>query len=195
MKRFPVRKKLFKEFKKQPDINEDCSDINSSNDNFDIPCVENIADFPDSKKAEYEIELRHIDESEKDEYEIKNLGVNMDFPKRATKAESDFEYAQILSRIAKQKPKNRQKKDIAIDSTEREKLRNGCVVGLPSHIMFKDTSGPTSYANRNVMLGTASRAFRFITDNQMVNYIKTHRASSQKYLTIGKLLLKIYMRL
>lgn len=95
---------------------------------------QNNADFSESKETEYEIEVRDNEESNEDEYEIKDSRSEHELPQKATKAESDCEYAQVLSRVAKQREKKRHKKDITIDGTEKDKLGNGCVDSLPSHL-------------------------------------------------------------
>ena len=38
--------------------------------------------------------------------------------------------------------------------------------------MFKDVSGPTAYAKRNIMFGNVKSAFELIIDNSMIEYIK-----------------------
>ncbi len=64
MKRFPRSKNVFEEFKKLTDINEDCSDTNSGNNDLDISCVENKTEFLDSEESSDEIEVQDIEQSE-----------------------------------------------------------------------------------------------------------------------------------
>ncbi|XP_066590647.1 uncharacterized protein [Prorops nasuta] len=62
----------------------------------------------------------------------------------------------------------------AADGTLWETLNEGRNVGrLPIYTIFKDVSGPTAYAKRHIMLGSASSAFNLIIDEGMIAYIKS----------------------
>ena len=59
--------------------------------------------------------------------------------------------------------------DRAADGTLWEVLKEGGHVGRsPSCTIFKDVSSPTAYAKRNIMMGTASSAFKLIFDESMI---------------------------
>lgn len=64
----------------------------------------------------------------------------------------------------------------AADGTLWETLKEGRNVGkLPgyTYTILKDVSGPTAYAKRHIMLGSASSAFNLIIDEGMIEYIKS----------------------
>lgn len=62
----------------------------------------------------------------------------------------------------------------AADGTLWETLNEGRNVGRsPIYTIFKDVSGPTAYAKRHIMLGSASSAFNLIIDEGMMAYIKS----------------------
>ncbi|CAH2089749.1 unnamed protein product [Euphydryas editha] len=173
MKRFPGSKKLFEKFKELTNINEDCSDTNSSNNNLDISCVENKTDFLDFEEDDDEIEVRDIEQSDEYEYESEDSGSEYEIPQKSHKRRKRLRICSDTESDSQTETEKRQQKDIALDGTEWEELGNGCVGRLPSHTIFKDTSGPTGYAKRNIMLGSVSSAFRLIIDNRMMSHIKT----------------------
>lgn len=62
----------------------------------------------------------------------------------------------------------------AADGTLWETLNEGRNVGRsPIYTIFKNVSGPTAYAKRHIMLGSASSAFNLIINEGMMAYIKS----------------------
>lgn len=105
----------------------------------------------------------------------------------STDTESDSDYENILN-IRKRKrniqlsssedendeDKQDDHKEIATDGTIWEKLQAGSSSGRkPIQSIFKDVSGPTGYAKRNIMKGVVSTAFSLIIDDSIVEYIRT----------------------
>ncbi|XP_025160794.1 piggyBac transposable element-derived protein 4-like [Harpegnathos saltator] len=81
----------------------------------------------------------------------------------------------------------------AADGTLWETLNEGRNVGRsPIYTIFKDVSGPTAYAKRHIMLGSASSAFNLIIDEGMMAYIKScteleaHQVLNNKEWTVTK---------
>ncbi|XP_071039876.1 piggyBac transposable element-derived protein 4-like [Parasteatoda tepidariorum] len=59
------------------------------------------------------------------------------------------------------------------DGTLWETLKEGGGCGgKPAYSMFKDVSGPTAYAKKNIMLGNVRSSFELIIDNGMIEYFK-----------------------
>jgi len=62
----------------------------------------------------------------------------------------------------------------ASDGTLWQTLKEGRDTGRPlGFTIFKDVSGPTAYAKRNIMLGSVSSAFNLIINEGMMEYIKS----------------------
>lgn len=64
--------------------------------------------------------------------------------------------------------------EISADGTCWEKIQEGSSPGrLPLHNIFKDVSGPTGYAKKNIMKGEASSAFSLVIDDHMLEHIRS----------------------
>lgn len=63
--------------------------------------------------------------------------------------------------------------EIAVNETQWIKLKAGGSRGRTSvRMIFKDITGPTGYAKRNIMLGCVTSAFKLIIDRHIMKYIK-----------------------
>ena len=64
--------------------------------------------------------------------------------------------------------------ETSIDGTIWQKIQNESEPGRSQcHNIFKEKSGPTGYAKRNIMKGKVNTAFSLIIDDSMLDYIKT----------------------
>nr|XP_033335402.1 uncharacterized protein LOC117225764 [Megalopta genalis] len=61
----------------------------------------------------------------------------------------------------------------AIDGTVWQRIREGPAIGRPS-LTFREVSGPTAYAKRNIMSGKVSSAFSVIIDHTIIENIKKY---------------------
>lgn len=58
-----------------------------------------------------------------------------------------------------------------------KKIVESLTTGRPSH-NFKQVSGPTTYAKRNIISGKTKTAFSVIIDNNIISYTKNVREQS-----------------
>lgn len=61
----------------------------------------------------------------------------------------------------------------AVDGTVWQRIREGPAIGRPS-LTFREVSGPTAHAKRNIMSGKASSAFFVIIDHTIIENIKKY---------------------
>ncbi|GBM56687.1 hypothetical protein AVEN_98177-1 [Araneus ventricosus] len=68
---------------------------------------------------------------------------------------------------------NDQNIETSIDGTIWQKIQQGSGPGRsPLHTTFREISGPTGYAKRNIMKGKVRSAFSLILDQCIMNHIK-----------------------
>ncbi|XP_043502332.1 uncharacterized protein LOC122524249 [Polistes fuscatus] len=80
--------------------------------------------------------------------------------------------ARIVSSSEEEKENINKKNEIAADGTNWEKIQEGSTTGrLPLHNTFKDISGPTGYAKRNIIKGEVNSAFLLLIDRNILDYI------------------------
>ncbi|KAK9702079.1 hypothetical protein QE152_g30167 [Popillia japonica] len=68
---------------------------------------------------------------------------------------------------------NDQNIETSVDGTVWQKNHQGSGPGRsPLHTIFREISGPTGYAKRNIMKGKVRSAFSSILDQEIMNHIK-----------------------
>jgi hypothetical protein len=66
-----------------------------------------------------------------------------------------------------------QQTEIASDGTVWKRIEEGGVAGrLPVESVFKDVTGPTAHAKRNIMKGNLSSAFLLLIDNHILEHVR-----------------------
>ena len=79
----------------------------------------------------------------------------------------------LLSSSEDKCEENDQNSETAIDGTVWQKIQEGSEPGRsPLHTIFREISGPTGYAKRNIMKGKVRSAFSLILDYRIMNHIK-----------------------
>jgi len=148
------RMKISETLEKLNNIRMDCSDTDD----------ENYETESEAEESEYDVsstedEISDTADNSESESELQNI---LNIRKRR--------YTQELSSAEEEDNTNA----IAADGTCWEKMREGGGPGrLPIHSVFKDVSGPTGYAKRNIIRGKVSSAFSLIIDDRMLEHIRS----------------------
>uniref|UniRef100_A0A1A9V7W1 PiggyBac transposable element-derived protein domain-containing protein n=1 Tax=Glossina austeni TaxID=7395 RepID=A0A1A9V7W1_GLOAU len=74
--------------------------------------------------------------------------------------------------IVSSESENKEEIEIAMDGTVWKKIKEGSNSGKASvYNIFKEVSGPTGYAKRNIMKGRVKSAFSLIIDHKMIEHL------------------------
>lgn len=77
--------------------------------------------------------------------------------------------------IVSSESENEEEIETAMDGTVWQKIKEGSNRGrAPIYNIFKEISGPTGYAKRNIIKGRVESAFSLIIDNNMIEHVRKY---------------------
>ncbi|XP_033306710.1 uncharacterized protein LOC117209140 [Bombus bifarius] len=157
-------KRYSKIMNKIVNINEDCSEDTSKEDQYELGQSE-----ADSESSKY-IESGEIEgSSDSEEEHFLKVCCNKKRMRILSSSDSEDERTSIPSTSQNVIGET----EIAIDGTQCIKLKAGGSRGrTPVRMIFKDIAGPTGYAKRNIMSGCVTTAFELITGRHIMEHIK-----------------------
>ncbi|XP_043485885.1 uncharacterized protein LOC122513544 [Polistes fuscatus] len=118
------------------------------------------------------MEASDIEDEESDQEDIETVysGNNDEFDE--FEDHEEVRESSDISSSEEEKENINKKNEIAADGTNWEKIQEGSTTGrLPLHNIFKDISGPTGYAKRNIIKGEVDSAFLLLIDRNILDYI------------------------
>ena len=137
-------------------LNEYCSDAESD-------------DF--SSSSEEEVATTEL-ESETTEDTNENTSSTTDDNNESIRNLSTRKRKRIVI-VSKSEEKCTEKTENGLDGTAWIKFKDGCCSGRsPSHNIFMQHSGPTSYSKQNIMKDNVQSSFSLIIDNSIMEYLK-----------------------
>lgn len=152
-----------KKLSKITNINEDCSEVSSEEDQYELGESDDYSEYSEST------ETGEIEGSSDSEEENFNLRRNKKRARIISSSDTEDERTSIPSTSRDVI----EEIEIAADGTRWVKLKAGKSRGRPSvHTIFKDIAGPTGYAKRNIMSGCVTSAFDLIIDAHIMKHIK-----------------------
>lgn len=153
-----------KKLTKITNINEDCSEGSSEEDQYELGESEDSSEYSESTETG---EMEGSSDSEEENF------VNMRRKKKRTRIISSSDTEDERTSIPNTSRDVMEEIEIAADGTQWVKLQAGKSAGRPPvHMIFKDIAGPTGYAKRNIMSGCVTSAFELIIDTHIMKHIK-----------------------
>ncbi|XP_033351375.1 uncharacterized protein LOC117234360 [Bombus vosnesenskii] len=154
-------------------INEDCSEDTSEEDQYELGQSE-----ADSESSEYTEGGEIEGPSGNEEGNFLKMFRN----KKRMRIFSSLNFEDERTSIPSTSQNVMGEIEIAIDGIQWIKLKAGGSRGrTPVRMIFKDVTGPTGYAKRNIMSGCVTSAFELIINRHIMEHIKdcteieTHR--------------------
>ncbi|XP_033194823.2 uncharacterized protein LOC117159249 [Bombus vancouverensis nearcticus] len=145
-------------------IDEDCSEDTSDEDQYELGQSE-----ADSESSEYTESGEIEGSSDNEEGNFLKVCRNKKRMRIFSSSDSEDERTSIPSTFQNVMGEI----EIAIDGTQWIKLKAGGSRGrTPVRMIFKDITGPTGYAKRNIMPGCVTSAFELIIDRHIMEHIK-----------------------
>ena len=160
------KSRRYKILNKIVNINEDCSEEISEEDQYELGQSE-----ADSESSEYTESGEIEGSSDSEEENFLKVRRNKKRMRIFSSSDSEDETTSIPSTSQNVTGKI----EIAIDGTQWIKLIAGGSRGrTPVRIIFKDITEPAGYAKRNIMSGCVTSAFELIIDRHIMEHIKEH---------------------
>ena len=120
------------------------------------------------------IQSVHIESSDNEEFDENNGGESSDEEYNIVPHNIQKRRRMRLSSSSEEENTTQNMQvEVAADGTIWKKIEEGGVVGrLPSHCIFKDSSGPTAHARRNIMEENVISAFLPLIDHRILEHIR-----------------------
>nr|XP_012152690.1 PREDICTED: uncharacterized protein LOC105664119 [Megachile rotundata] len=152
-----------KKLAKVTNINEDCSEGTSEEDQYELGESEDYSEYSESIETG---EMKGSSDSEEENFNTRRN-------KKRTRIISSSDTEDERTSIPSTSRDIMEEIEIAADGTQWVKLKAGKSSGRPSvHTIFKDIAGPTGYAKRNIMSGCVTSASELIIDAHIMKHIK-----------------------